>query len=196
MGKGAFCWLGILGSVYAKLILNCLQYVLINLLQIRWFQTTRWSFPTDICVYGVNPISALDEHLMIGSPTCTQVSTVAPLASALLLFCSQYVRLFSRTSHRREGLTTNNANSHWHTWKIVPPGAGKKYKNQMFNPWQPEYFPALSEECQIKTILQIIYMNVEELKKDIIKQKRNELFALYSNSHLSKIKNSLLVEYK
>lgn len=39
-------------------------------------------------------------------------------------------------------------------------------------------------------------LNVEELKKDIIKQKRNELFALYSNSHLSKIKNSLLVEYK
>ena len=62
------------------------------------------------------------------------------------------------SSHRREGLTTSNANSHWHTWKIVPPGAGKKYKNQMFNPWQPEYFPALSEECQIKTILQILYM--------------------------------------
>ena len=62
------------------------------------------------------------------------------------------------SSHRREGLTTENANSHWHTWKIVPPGAGKKYKNLMFNPWQPEYFPALSEECQIKTILQILYM--------------------------------------
>ena len=62
------------------------------------------------------------------------------------------------SSHRREGLTTENSNSHWHTWKIVPPGAGKKYKNQMFNPWQPEYFPALSEECQIKTILHILYM--------------------------------------
>ena len=43
---------------------------------------------------------------------------------------------------------------------------------------------------------EITNLNVEELKKDIIKQKRNELFSLYSNSHLSKIKNSLLVEYK
>tara|TARA_B100000963_G_scaffold357252_1_gene378984 strand:- start:7228 stop:8160 length:933 start_codon:yes stop_codon:yes gene_type:complete len=39
-------------------------------------------------------------------------------------------------------------------------------------------------------------LNVEELKKNIIKQKTNELFSLYSNNHLSKIKNSLLVEYK
>ncbi len=39
-------------------------------------------------------------------------------------------------------------------------------------------------------------LNVEKLKKDIIKQKKNELFSLYSNNHLSKIKNNLLVEYK
>ena len=47
-----------------------------------------------------------------------------------------------------------------------------------------------------KRTKEIKNLNIEELKKDIIKQKRNELFALYSNSHLSKIKNSLLVEYK
>ena len=47
-----------------------------------------------------------------------------------------------------------------------------------------------------KRTKEIKNLNIEELKKDIIKQKRNELFSLYSNSHLSKIKNSLLVEYK
>ena len=39
-------------------------------------------------------------------------------------------------------------------------------------------------------------LNTEEIKNDIIKQKKNELFSLYSNSHLSKIKNNLKVEYK
>ncbi len=47
-----------------------------------------------------------------------------------------------------------------------------------------------------KRTKEIKNLDIEELKKDIIKQKRNELFSLYSNSHLSKIKNSLLVEYK
>ncbi len=45
-------------------------------------------------------------------------------------------------------------------------------------------------------VKQIQNLNKEKLRKNIIKQKKNELFSLYSNSHLSKIKNNLLVEYK
>ncbi len=39
-------------------------------------------------------------------------------------------------------------------------------------------------------------INVEELKNRIIEQKQNELFNLYSRSHLSKLKNNSLIEYK
>lgn len=35
-----------------------------------------------------------------------------------------------------------------------------------------------------------------EIKNKLIKQKKNELFNLYSNSHLSKLKNNTLIEYK
>ena len=36
----------------------------------------------------------------------------------------------------------------------------------------------------------------EELRKKLIDQKKNELFILYSNSHLSKLKNTSFIEYK
>ena len=39
-------------------------------------------------------------------------------------------------------------------------------------------------------------INVKELKKRLIDQKENELFNLYSRSHLSKLKNNSLIEYK
>ena len=45
-------------------------------------------------------------------------------------------------------------------------------------------------------VKQVESLNTEKLRKNIIKQRKNELFSLYSNSHLSKIKNNLLVEYK
>ena len=45
-------------------------------------------------------------------------------------------------------------------------------------------------------IKKIENLDIEKLRKNIITQKKNELFSLYSNSHLSKIKNNLLVEYK
>ena len=38
-------------------------------------------------------------------------------------------------------------------------------------------------------------INLEKLKKEVIAQKRNELFNMYSRSHLSKLKNSSLIEY-
>ena len=39
-------------------------------------------------------------------------------------------------------------------------------------------------------------LNIPELKLKLIKQKKNELFNLYSISHLSKLKNSSLIEYQ
>ena len=39
-------------------------------------------------------------------------------------------------------------------------------------------------------------LNISKLKKKLISQKKNELFNLYSISHLSKLKNSSLIEYK
>ena len=39
-------------------------------------------------------------------------------------------------------------------------------------------------------------IDVDELKEKLISQKKNELFNLYSRSHLSKLKNKSLIEYK
>jgi len=39
-------------------------------------------------------------------------------------------------------------------------------------------------------------IDINELKKKLINQKKNELFNLYSRSHLSKLKNKSLIEYK
>ena len=43
---------------------------------------------------------------------------------------------------------------------------------------------------------QIENINLDVLKKRIIEQKQNEMFNLYSKSHLSKLKNTVLIEYK
>lgn len=39
-------------------------------------------------------------------------------------------------------------------------------------------------------------INKKKYKKELIKLKKNQLFNLYSNSHLSKLKNNTLIEYK
>ena len=39
-------------------------------------------------------------------------------------------------------------------------------------------------------------IDINELKKKLISQKKNELFNLYSRSHLSKLKNTSVIEYK
>ena len=46
-----------------------------------------------------------------------------------------------------------------------------------------------------KKIIDNSSKNIENLKKKLIEQKKNELFRLYSNSLLSKLKNSKLIEY-
>ncbi len=38
--------------------------------------------------------------------------------------------------------------------------------------------------------------NIDEMRKNLINQKKNELFNLYSNSHLSKLRNTSFIEYK
>ena len=47
-----------------------------------------------------------------------------------------------------------------------------------------------------KRVSKIDDLNTKEFKKRLIDQKKNELFNLYSRSHLSKLKNSSLIEYK
>ena len=44
--------------------------------------------------------------------------------------------------------------------------------------------------------IKINKVNIDELKKKIIDQKKNELYNLYSRSHLSKLKNISFIEYK
>ena len=39
-------------------------------------------------------------------------------------------------------------------------------------------------------------LNISELRKNLLNQRKNELFNLYSQSHISKLKNSILIEYK
>ena len=38
--------------------------------------------------------------------------------------------------------------------------------------------------------------NIDELKKSLINRKTNELFKLYSNNYLSKIKNSSFIKFR
>ena len=71
--------------------------------------------------------------------------------------------LIGLTSYnRREALTTARSNTHWHTWKMVDPKSPPKYKELPFTPWicrgETHYTPALEEEGQIRTALQILYM--------------------------------------
>ena len=44
--------------------------------------------------------------------------------------------------------------------------------------------------------IDISEVNVKELRKKIIRNKQNQLLSLYSNNHLSKLKNNALIEIK
>ena len=46
-----------------------------------------------------------------------------------------------------------------------------------------------------RKITKVSDVDTEDYKK-MIDQKKNELFSLYSRSHLSKLKNNSLIEYK
>lgn len=71
---------------------------------------------------------------------------------------NSFVLIGFTSNNRREGLTTTKRSSHWHTWKMVAPGEDAKYKDLIFKPWKNEYRPAIEEEGQIRTVMQIIYM--------------------------------------
>ena len=47
-----------------------------------------------------------------------------------------------------------------------------------------------------RKITKVSDVDTEDYKKKMIDQKKNELFSLYSRSHLSKLKNNSLIEYK
>ena len=47
-----------------------------------------------------------------------------------------------------------------------------------------------------KKVSKIDDIDTKDFKKRLIDQKKNELFNLYSKSHLSKLKNNSLIEYK
>jgi peptidyl-prolyl cis-trans isomerase SurA len=47
-----------------------------------------------------------------------------------------------------------------------------------------------------KKIVEVKNEDISEIRKKLIDNKKNELFNLYSNSHLSKLKNNATIEYK
>ena len=51
---------------------------------------------------------------------------------------------------------------------------------------------------KIKNIRQVDLntKNIEDLKESILNSKKNQMFTLYSNSHLSKLKNLSSIEYQ
>ncbi len=55
---------------------------------------------------------------------------------------------------------------------------------------------ALFLKLNKKRISKVQNLNIDELRKNLIDQKKNELFNLYSRSLLSKLKNTSLIEYK
>jgi hypothetical protein len=71
---------------------------------------------------------------------------------------NSFVLVGFTSNNRREGLTTSKRSSHWHTWKMIAPGEVAKYKDLIFSPWKNEYKPAIEAEGQIRTLIQIIYM--------------------------------------
>ena len=46
-----------------------------------------------------------------------------------------------------------------------------------------------------KKVSKFSTVDKENLKKELIKEKQNELFALYSSSFLSKLRNTKFIEY-
>lgn len=55
---------------------------------------------------------------------------------------------------------------------------------------------AIFFKLEDKRISKTKKINLTEMKKNLLDKKKNELFDLYSSSHISKIKNSSLIEFK
>ena len=74
-----------------------------------------------------------------------------------------FVLIGITSGNRREALTTELSNTHWHTWKMIGPDQPKAYKDfSPFTPWTDQktthYKPAIEEDAQTRTATQILYM--------------------------------------
>jgi hypothetical protein len=69
-----------------------------------------------------------------------------------------FVLIGLTSANRREALTTDNANRHWQTWKMVGPTDAKKFKDLPFDPWGKDYTVAIEHDAQTRTVIQILYM--------------------------------------
>jgi hypothetical protein len=73
-----------------------------------------------------------------------------------------FVLIGLTSCNRREALTTTRGNTHWQTWKMVDPKSPEQYKDLPFTPWiyhgETHYTPALEADGEIRTALQILYM--------------------------------------
>lgn len=74
-----------------------------------------------------------------------------------------FVLIGITSGNRREALTTELSNTHWHTWKMIGPDQPKAYKDfSPFTPWtyqkKTHYKPAIEEDAQTRTAIQILYM--------------------------------------
>ena len=80
---------------------------------------------------------------------------------------NSFVLIGLTSYNRREALTTAKRRSHWHTWKMVEPNEPPKYKNLPFTAWGQEYTPAIEEDGQIRTVIQILYMQAYLKSKQV-----------------------------
>lgn len=69
-----------------------------------------------------------------------------------------FVLIGLTSNYRREALTTHKDNSHWHTWKMVGPKQRPIYKDLPFTAWGNKFTPALEQDGQIRTLIQVLYM--------------------------------------
>jgi len=74
-----------------------------------------------------------------------------------------FVLIGITSGNRREALTTaknfkKERNSHWQTYKMIGPRDPKKYKDLCFDPWGSDFTVALEQDAQLRTIIQILYM--------------------------------------
>ena len=93
----------------------------------------------------------------------------------------------------------NSGNIGWINFESLNPNVSKVLKNlkvgEVSSPVR-NLNSLLFFKLKDRRVSKINEINSEEFKKKLVDQKKNELFNLYSRSHLSKLKNNSLIEYK
>ena len=93
----------------------------------------------------------------------------------------------------------NSGNIGWINFESLNPNVSKVLKNlkvgEVSSPVR-NLNSLLFFKLKDRRVSKINEINSEEFKKKLEKKKKNELFNLYSRSHLSKLKNNSLIEYK